>query len=167
MRRMVFLAPGKLEWREAPDPEIEGPDEAIVSPTVMGRCDLDALYLAGRVPMAAGEPIGHEIIGTVVDLGETAARRFRIGQTVIVTAQIACGRCGRCLGGLTGRCENVPFGASYGMGRLLGLPHLAQATRDQVASLPERLLPRARHVVSEVARVDAFVESLRADQAPS
>ncbi len=120
MRRMVFLAPGKLEWREAPDPEIEGPDEAIVSPTVMGRCDLDALYLAGRVPLAAGEPIGHEIIGTVVDLGETAARRFRIGQTVIVTAQIACGSCGCCLAGLTGRCERVPFGASYGMGRAGG-----------------------------------------------
>ena len=117
---MVIQASGKLEWREAPDPEIKGPDEAIVAPTVMGRCDLDALYLAGRVPMGAGEPIGHEIIRTVVDVGETAAPRFRIGQTVIVTAQIACGQCGRCPAGLTGRCESVPFGASYGMGRAGG-----------------------------------------------
>jgi galactokinase len=53
---------------------------------------------------------------------------------------------------------------SWEAARLLGLEHLAAATPDQVASLPARLLPRARHVVSEVARVDAFVASLRAEQ---
>ena len=47
--------------------------------------------------------------------------------------------------------------------KVLGLEHLSMATADQVASLSERLLPRARHVVSEVARVDAFVDALRAD----
>ena len=52
---------------------------------------------------------------------------------------------------------------SWEAARLLGLPHLAAATPAQVASLPERLLPRARHVVSEVGRVDAFVEALRAE----
>jgi galactokinase len=48
--------------------------------------------------------------------------------------------------------------------RLLDLEHLAQATPEQVATLPDRLLPRARHVVTEVARVDAFVEALRRDR---
>ena len=45
----------------------------------------------------------------------------------------------------------------------LGLDHVATATEAQVASLPDDLLPRARHVVSEVARVDAFVDALRRD----
>ncbi|MBV9831439.1 MAG: galactokinase [Marmoricola sp.] len=45
---------------------------------------------------------------------------------------------------------------------LLGLRHLAGATADQLTTLPHRLVPRARHVVSEVARVDAFVDALRA-----
>jgi galactokinase len=52
---------------------------------------------------------------------------------------------------------------SWEAARLLGLAHLAQASPEQVASLPERLLPRARHVVSEVARVDDFVAALRAE----
>jgi galactokinase len=52
---------------------------------------------------------------------------------------------------------------SWEAARLLGLTHLATATPDQVASLPARLLPRARHVVSEVARVDAFVAALHAE----
>ena len=47
--------------------------------------------------------------------------------------------------------------------KLLGLEHLASATPAQLETLPERLLPRARHVLSEVARVDDFVRALRAD----
>jgi galactokinase len=50
---------------------------------------------------------------------------------------------------------------SWEAAKLLGVQHLAQATLDQVQSLPDHLLPRARHVLTEVARVDAFVEALR------
>jgi alcohol dehydrogenase len=114
---MVFLAPGQLEWREVPEPRIQGSEEAIVRPLVMGRCDLDVLYLKGRLPLAAGEPIGHEIIGEIVDLGDDAAKTLSLGQRVIVPAQISCGRCETCRSGFTGRCTAVPFGASYGMGR--------------------------------------------------
>ncbi len=45
----------------------------------------------------------------------------------------------------------------------LGLEHLASAVPDGLGDLPEHLARRAGHVVSEVARVDAFVEALRAD----
>jgi len=51
-----------------------------------------------------------------VELGSKVPR-LRVAQRVIVSAQIACGRCRRCLSGYTAGCESVPFGASYGMGR--------------------------------------------------
>ena len=51
---------------------------------------------------------------------------------------------------------------SWEAAKLLGLGHLAAATRDQLEALPEHLVPRARHVVSEVARVDDFVRALEA-----
>lgn len=117
MDRMIFIEPGRLDWETVPDAMIEGAGEALIRPTVVGRCDLDTLYLSGRMPLARGEPIGHEIIGEIVDLGEQAATRFEIGQTVIVSAQISCGECRMCSAGQTGRCESVPLGASYGMGR--------------------------------------------------
>ena len=117
MRTLVLLAPGKLEWREVTDAVVRGPNEAVVRPLVIGRCDLDRLFVAGHVPLACGEPIGHEIIGEIVDLGDTAARQFVIGQRVIVAAQISCGNCPPCTRGASSRCSSVPFGASYGMGR--------------------------------------------------
>ncbi len=53
--------------------------------------------------------------------------------------------------------------AAWEAAKRLGLEHLAQAGSDDLDGLPEPLLRRARHVVSEVALVDAFVEALRAD----
>jgi galactokinase len=47
--------------------------------------------------------------------------------------------------------------------KLLGVEHLASASADDLDTLSGPLQRRARHVVSEVARVDAFVEALRAD----
>ena len=114
---MIFIEPGKLDWEDVACPVIETRLEAIVRPIVMGRCDLDVLYLKGVMPLATREPIGHEIIGEIVDLGEDAQKHFSTGEIVIVAAQISCGACAKCLRGETGKCEKVPFGASYGMGR--------------------------------------------------
>ncbi len=50
---------------------------------------------------------------------------------------------------------------SWEAAKVLGLEHLAQATLEQVQTLPGHLLPRARHVVTEMDRVDAFVQALR------
>lgn len=47
--------------------------------------------------------------------------------------------------------------------RRLGVPHLAQAAAEDLAGLDAALLPRARHVVSEVRRVDEAVAALEAD----
>ncbi len=116
MRQLTFVAPGRVEWREAAHPRLDAAGAAIVRPIVLGRCDLDAAFVAGLAPMQAGEPIGHEMIGEVVDIGD-GVRHFRPGQRVIVPAQISCGACRNCRRGFTGRCQSVPFGAGYGMGR--------------------------------------------------
>ncbi len=116
MRQLTFVRPGLCEWREAPEPRLEGPLEALVRPLVIGRCDLDVAYLTGLAPLAAGTPIGHEMIGEVVEIGD-GVRRFKPGDRVVAPAQISCGLCGACRRGSTGRCESVPFAASYGMGR--------------------------------------------------
>jgi len=116
MRQLTFEGTGKAAWHDVPDAKILSEKQALVRPIVVGRCDLDVAFMRGIVPMKAGTPIGHEMIGEVIDVG-TGVRNIRPGQKVIVPSQISCGECGPCKRGSTGRCENVPFAASYGMGR--------------------------------------------------
>lgn len=116
MRQLTFVEPGKVEWREVPDARLASAVAAVVRPIVLGRCDLDVGFVRGLAPMNPGEPIGHEMIGEVVDIGDSVVR-IRPGQQVIVPSQISCGICRNCRRGFTGRCQSVPFAAGFGMGR--------------------------------------------------
>lgn len=116
MRQLTFVRPGHVEWREAADARVQTGLDAVVRPLVLGRCDLDVGFVRGIAPMRSGEPIGHEMIGEVVDVGDLV-RSVRPGQRVIVPSQISCGTCRNCRRGFTGRCQSVPFGAGYGMNR--------------------------------------------------
>jgi len=116
MRHLVIEAPGELTWRETRRPQLQTGLDAIVQPLVVGRCDLDTGFVRGLAPIARGEPLGHECIAEVVEIG-SHVNTVCVGMRVIVAAQISCGNCRACRLGATGRCESVPFGASFGMGR--------------------------------------------------
>ena len=162
MRHAVFIEPGKVEWREAPDPVLEGPTEALVRPIVVGRCDLDVAFVRGLMPMAGGSPIGHEIIGEVVALGDLVTS-FSVGQRVFVPAQISCGACVNCRRGLTGRCESVPFAASYGMGREGGFGGgLADLVRVPFAAAMLTAAPGGVDPVSLIGLADMAPDAWRA-----
>lgn len=79
MRQLTFVEPGKVEWREVPTPRLQSALDALVRPVVLGRCDLDVGFVRGLAPMRPGEPIGHEMIGEVVDIGDASARYGRAG----------------------------------------------------------------------------------------
>ena len=160
---MIFVEPGRLEWEYCGVPEIGSAEQAIVRPMVMGRCDLDRLYVKGVMPLATGEPIGHEIIGEIVDLGEDAARDFSIGEIVMVSAQICCGTCRQCLANQTGRCEKVPFGASYGMGREGNYGGgVAERVKIPFARAMLRKVPRNADLPSMIGLVDMAADAWRA-----
>jgi len=162
MQHVVFVAPGKLEWREAPDPILGGASEALVRPIVVGRCDLDVAYARGLMPMPAGAPIGHEIIGEVLDVGD-AVSRFRPRDRVFVPAQISCGACVNCRRGLTGRCQAVPFAASYGMGRDGGFGGgLADIVRVPFADAMLTPVPGGADPVALIGLADMATDAWRA-----
>jgi threonine dehydrogenase-like Zn-dependent dehydrogenase len=116
MQECVIDRPGVLRWRECPSPQLLTGIDAIVRPLVVGRCDLDVAFVDGLLPIASGSALGHECIAEIVEIGDHVTG-LTPGQRVIVAAQINCGTCRRCRQGFTGRCEAVPFGASFGMGR--------------------------------------------------
>jgi alcohol dehydrogenase len=119
MRQLTFVRPGLLEWWEAPEPKLQGPDEAIVRPIAVARCDLDAAIVAGKAPFAGPFPFGHEFVAEVVSVGERVAG-FHDGQQVVVPFHISCGQCVRCRRGLTASCLSVPPRSMYGLGPVGG-----------------------------------------------
>lgn len=119
MRQLTFIRPGLLEWWEVPEPTLQGPQEAIVRPIAVARCDLDAAILSGTAPVVGPFPLGHEFVAEVVSLGDGVSG-FHRGQRVVVPYHICCGRCERCRRGLTASCLSAPPRAMYGLGALGG-----------------------------------------------
>jgi alcohol dehydrogenase len=103
-----------LEWQQAPDRVITGDREAIVRPIAATTCDLDQLVIRGEAPFPGPFAIGHECVAEIVDLGDDAGD-LQLGQRVIVSWHISCGRCTRCRAGLTAHCQEVPYGAMFGL----------------------------------------------------
>jgi threonine dehydrogenase-like Zn-dependent dehydrogenase len=120
MQQLVFEADGDYAWREAPEPQITAPQQAIVQPVTVACCDLDVAVAEGRLPMPPGHAVGHEGVAEVVAVGD-AVRDVNVGDRVIVPFQISCGTCAACLRGVTGSCASLPLMAMYGMKPLAGL----------------------------------------------
>lgn len=117
MRALWYVEPGRLEWRESPEPKISDPGAAIVRPVAVATCDLDGPIARGRIPAPGPFPVGHEFVADVVEVGG-AVTGVAPGDRVCVPFQISCGECAPCRTGRTGRCRSVPAGSAYGMGPL-------------------------------------------------
>src|SRR3954470_21791058 len=120
MRQLMFEQAGSYVWREAAEPEIDAPDQAIVRPLLVACCDLDVAVAEGRLPLPPGHAVGHEGIGEVVAAGE-AVQGVAPGDRVVIPFQISCGQCRECRRGVTGSCGALPLMAMYGMAPLAGL----------------------------------------------
>lgn len=114
MEQLTLVEPGRIEWRDVPEPRLEGDGEALVQPLAVARCDIDLPYVSGLLPPPHPFALGHECIGEIVALGG-AVGGLRTGQRVIVPFQISCGRCPRCARGHTGSCSSVPFLSAFGL----------------------------------------------------
>src|SRR5262245_31156251 len=114
MEQLTLVETKRIEWRDVPEPKLEGDGEAIVRPLAVTRCDIDMPYVSGILPPPRPFALGHECVGELVELG-SAVRGLRVGQRVVVPFQLSCGRCASCRRGHTGSCESVPFLACYGI----------------------------------------------------
>jgi alcohol dehydrogenase len=119
MRQLDFIEPHKLEWREVPEPVLEGDAEAIVRPLAVATCDIDTMFIAGKMPIQGPFPMGHECVAEVTAVGDGVAS-VKPGDLVSVPFQISCGECENCRAGHTGNCKSVPRMSAYGLGPLSG-----------------------------------------------
>ena len=90
MRQLTFVEKGKLEWRDGPDPRLEGDGQALVRPLALATCDIDTAFVQGRAPVGGAFAFGHECVGEVMDVGDSVAS-VKPGDLVSVPFQVSCG----------------------------------------------------------------------------
>jgi threonine dehydrogenase-like Zn-dependent dehydrogenase len=90
-----------------PDPRILNPHDIIVKITRTAICGSDLHLYDGYIPtLEAGDILGHEFMGEVVEIGH-AVKKLRVGDKVVVPFTIACGKCFFCEQQLWSLCDNT------------------------------------------------------------
>jgi 2-desacetyl-2-hydroxyethyl bacteriochlorophyllide A dehydrogenase len=130
MRAVTFQAPGEVRVSEVPEPELVAPTDAVVKIEATGVCGSDLHIYHGRVQIEPGFTIGHEYVGTVLEVGGDV-REVSAGDRVLGCFQTACGRCYFCRNGLFHKCDSS---RTFGHGATLGSLQGTQAERALVPS---------------------------------
>lgn len=106
MKAVVWHGANDVRVERVPDPRILNPRDAIVRVTTTAICGSDLHLLDGYIPtMQAGDILGHEFMGEVVDVGKENTK-LKIGDRVVVPFTIACGSCFFCDRRLWSLCDN-------------------------------------------------------------
>lgn len=109
----VVESPSRMVLREFPIPAI-GPEEMLLRVELVAICGSDRHHYQGGAYHVFPKILGHEMVGFVDRIGETAARQYRVaeGDRVVVEPYIPCWRCRYCA---TGYYQLCPQRRIYGV----------------------------------------------------
>ena len=132
MRALTWHGRHDVRVDTVPDPQIVNPRDCILKVTSTAICGSDLhLYDAYIPTLRAGDILGHEFMGEVVEVG--AKSTLRKGQRVVVPFTISCGSCFFCSKHQYSACDNSnPAETSdasealmgHAMGAAFGYAHL-------------------------------------------
>jgi alcohol dehydrogenase len=103
---LVLTAPRSFERRRFAIPEV-GDDDGVLRVEACGLCGTDHEQYTGHIRSRHAFIPGHEVIGTIEDLGPRAAERWGVqaGDRVAVEVFQSCRVCEACRNGAYRRCE--------------------------------------------------------------
>lgn len=105
MQALTWHGKNDIRCETVPDPVIEDTRDAIIQVSSCAICGSDLHIYNGIIPqMQAGDVIGHECMGEVVEVGRDAGN-LKVGDRVVVPFTISCGECFFCRRGLYSGCE--------------------------------------------------------------
>lgn len=122
MKALVFHGAGNIVFEDYPDPKLEQADDIIVGVKACSICGSDLhLYHGDKIgPFDYSEPmecfcVGHETIGEVVEVGGDV-KSHRVGDPVMISPGMGCGRCAPCRAGQVAFCRNpsMETGGAFG-----------------------------------------------------
>jgi Zn-dependent alcohol dehydrogenase len=102
---------GPLSIEDFEIPEISA-DEVLIKVKACGVCHTDHKVIEGRIQSRMPAIIGHEVSGTIEDVGSSQWSAFKTGDAVIVGTRYRCGHCQYCVSGRENLCRARPVPAS-------------------------------------------------------
>lgn len=136
MRAVVYADVERVRIDDVPNPAIGRATDAVIRVTRAGICGSDMHFFHGKAPLYPGEPMGHEAVGVVEEVGDDVVG-VRTGDRVVVSFTVACGICWFCTHGRSSLCDEAAiFGTGLFGGELPG----AQAERLRVPRADVNLL---------------------------
>jgi threonine dehydrogenase-like Zn-dependent dehydrogenase len=105
MKAVCWHGTNDIRVDNVPDPIIADPTDAIIKITSTAICGSDLHLYNGFMPtMQAGDVIGHEPMGIVVETGKDVTK-LKKGDRVVVPFTISCGACWFCEHDLFSLCD--------------------------------------------------------------
>lgn len=138
MKAMVVRQPGGLDVlrMESVSEPIAAPKDVVIRVDACGVCFHDVLTRNGTLRAGVKMPciLGHEIAGTVVDVGRDVSM-FKPGDRVATAQRYhICGACRFCRTGRETQCQERKFLGDFGM--VGGYAELVAVEDDNVAHVP-------------------------------
>ncbi|EGX43720.1 hypothetical protein AOL_s00215g456 [Orbilia oligospora ATCC 24927] len=136
MKAVVFKGPKWIAVEERPIPQIQESDDVICKVDYAGLCGSELhVYRGVEKKDVTGFIMGHEFVGTVVEVG-SAVTSAKVGDKVVAPFTISCGTCFYCKNGQSSRCDKC---------KLFGSPVLEGSQAEYVR------VPLANGTISKVA----------------
>lgn len=106
MKALTWHGKHDVRVETVPDPKITNPRDAIIKITTTAICGSDLHLYDNYIPtMEAGDILGHEFMGEVVETG-SEVKNLNKGDRVVVPFTIACGNCWFCKKQIWSACDN-------------------------------------------------------------
>jgi threonine dehydrogenase-like Zn-dependent dehydrogenase len=106
MKALCWFGKHDVRVENVPDPKILNSRDAIIRITSTAICGSDLHLYNGYIPtMQAGDILGHEFMGEVVEVGASVTN-LKPGDRVVVPFTISCGNCFYCKRDLWSLCDN-------------------------------------------------------------
>ncbi|WP_069759965.1 zinc-dependent alcohol dehydrogenase family protein [Streptomyces sp. LUP47B] len=108
MRATFIHAPGDIRVENAPEPKIVAPTDAVIRTVATCVCGSDLWSYRGINPVTEPQPIGHEYVGIVEEVGSDVST-VRPGQFVIGSFIASDNTCPNCRAGYQTSCLHRDF----------------------------------------------------------
>lgn len=148
MRAAVYLGKENIQIQDWPDLKLSAGD-VLVQVRYAGICGTDMMIYSGKHPRAKPPRVlGHEVFGSIAELGPEAKARWKEGTRVAIYPLISCMQCTACREGNAHVCEKLGL---IGIDRDGGFATYVKASLGQLIPVPDTVSDEQAAVVEPLS----------------